>query len=118
MKYLAAPHSHNDPAVRQARFDAVCRAAAQFLKAGEMIFAPTVHSKPIADAHDLPQDYAFWSKWNAWFLVRSDEIRVLLIDGWAESVGIKDEKAIARRNEIPVTWWRETAEGWKQVPKP
>lgn len=61
MIYLASPYTHPDPAVRQRRFDAACRAAAQMIRAGSMVFSPVVHSHPLTH-YGLPFDWRAWAK--------------------------------------------------------
>ncbi|HOD81766.1 MAG TPA: DUF1937 family protein, partial [Phycisphaerae bacterium] len=62
MVYLCSPYSHNDPAVRQWRFDAACRATAAMLKAGLMVFSPIVHSHPVAACGLDAMDHRFWMR--------------------------------------------------------
>jgi Domain of unknown function (DUF1937). len=47
MIYLASPYSHPDPLVREARFDAACRAMADLVHAGQIVFSPIVHGHPL-----------------------------------------------------------------------
>ena len=49
MIYLACPYSHDDSSVREHRFHAACRAAAQLIRAGHVVFCPVVHSHPLAE---------------------------------------------------------------------
>ncbi len=58
MIYLASPYSHDDPAVRQERFDAACRAAAELVRQGKTVFRPVAHSHAIC-RYGLPWDWRF-----------------------------------------------------------
>ena len=101
--YLASPYSHPDPRVRQARFQAACRAAAALLSAGEIVFSPIAHSHAIA-AHGLPTAWEFWECADGELLRRCDELLVLMLPGWQESRGLQAEIAMARELGMPVRY--------------
>lgn len=101
MIYLASPYSHPDPAVREARVLTVCHAAAALIRAGQHVFSPIAHSHPIA-AYGLPTDWPFWEALLRNHLGRCDELVVLTMDGWRESVGVTAEIAIAKELGKPV----------------
>ena len=103
MIYLASPYSHPDPAVREARFEAVCRVAARLIKRGYIVFSPIAHSHPMV-RYGLPDDWKFWSQQDRRFLEACDELWVLTLDGWQQSIGIQAEVAIARELGKPVRW--------------
>lgn len=103
MIYLASPYSHPDPAVREQRFRAACRAAVALLHAGQVVFSPITHSHPLAQ-HGLPENWQFWERYDRAFLERCDEVVVLTLDGWEESVGVQAEILIARELGKPVRY--------------
>jgi nucleoside 2-deoxyribosyltransferase len=103
MIYLASPYSHSDPAVREARFQQVCRAAAALIRTGHPAFSPIAHSHPIA-AYGLPTDWAYWERDARLHLNASAEVVVLTLDGWQQSVGIAAEIAIAAELGKPVRY--------------
>ncbi len=95
MIYLASPYSHPDPAVREQRFRAACRATAALLRAGEVVFSPIVHSHALVE-FELPTGWSYWERIDRSYLERCDEVVVLMLDGWEESVGVRAEIGIAR----------------------
>ena len=99
--YLASPYSHPDPAVRQARYQAACRAAAWLIGQGHLVFSPIAHSHAIAQ-HGLPVDWGFWEEQDRRLLAACDELWVLMLDGWEDSRGVQAEVAIARKLGKPV----------------
>lgn len=101
MIYLASPYSHPDPAVRERRFRGACRAAAALLRSGRAVFSPIAYSHPLV-AHGLPTDWSFWEWQDREHLARCDEVMVLMLDGWEESVGVREEIRIAREMGKPV----------------
>jgi hypothetical protein len=86
--YLASPYSHPDPLVREARFDAACRATVDLIRAGHVVFSPIVHGHPLA-RFGLPTDWSFWQRFDEEHLRRCCEVLVLQADGWRESEGVR-----------------------------
>ena len=107
MIYLASPYSHPDTDVRQERFDAACRAAAALLRQGKTTFSPIAHSHVLC-RYGLPLDWEFWRQHDLQYLAACTEVVVLMLDGWAESVGVQAEIKIARELGKPVTFLSAT----------
>jgi hypothetical protein len=93
--YLAAPYSHPDPDIREARFQAVNRHAAAMMAAGVFVFSPISHTHPIAEAGALPLGWDFWEAYDRAMISRCSRVAVLTLDGWRESVGVTAEIRIA-----------------------
>ena len=104
MIYLASPYMHSNPAVRQQRFEVACRAAAELIRQGKTVFSPIAHSHSICQL-GLPLDWAFWERHDMAFLEMCDEVVVLKVDGWQESVGVRAEIEAARRMEKPISFF-------------
>ena len=100
--YLACPYSHTDPAVRDSRFEAVNKAAADLMSRGLHIFSPISHTHPIAVAGSLPTDWQFWQAYDRAILATCCKLIVLQLEGWNESVGVRAEMAIADELGIPI----------------
>lgn len=96
MIYLASPYSDPNPAVEQARFEAVCGAAATLMGKGYRIFSPIAHTHPIAMAGELPRGWDWWKRYDEEMLAAFDELWVLMLPGWDKSKGVKGEVAIWR----------------------
>lgn len=95
MIYLASPYSHNDPAVRQRRFEQTCDYVAEIIKEKHICFSPIVHFHPVAVRRTLPYDAEYWKAVNYWFLEKCDLVAVLMLDGWEYSYGVEDEIKMA-----------------------
>ncbi|GAB6188150.1 DUF1937 family protein [Thermopirellula anaerolimosa] len=106
MIYLASPYSHPDAAVRQERFEAACRAAAELIRQGHVVLSPIAHSHSIAQ-HGLPGDWDFWEQQDRRLLAACDELWVLKLDGWEQSRGVQAEIGIARAAGKPVRFLSE-----------
>jgi hypothetical protein len=101
--YLASAYSHPDPAVRERRFEAACRATAELIRRGKPTYSPIAYSHPLC-RYGLPSDWAFWQRHDLAFLAFCDEVIVLKISGWEVSVGVQAEIAAARTLGKPVTF--------------
>lgn len=101
--YLASPYSSPDPVVREERFRAACRATAALLRNGLFAFSPIAHSHHLVE-YGLPGDWTFWQRFDRELLARCDEVVVLLLDGWEESIGVREEIRIARELGKPVRY--------------
>jgi hypothetical protein len=95
MIYLASPYSHENLAVREQRFREACRAATALLLAGHAVFSPIAYSHGLVQ-YGLPIDWSFWEWHDKEMLARCDEVMVLMLDGWEDSVGVREEIRIAR----------------------
>ncbi len=100
--YLSSPYTHPDPAVRESRFKAACKAAAKLMVEGHAVFAPISHSHPIDLEFDVPKSGAFWKAQDIPLLRHASRMVVLQIPGWAESRGIAWELEMARSLNIPI----------------
>lgn len=101
MIYLASPYSHPDPDVREQRYRAACHAAAELIQAGHIVFSPVIHSHPLT-AFGLPTGWEFWQRVDLALLERCDEVVVLKLEGWEESVGVHAEIRTAGELGKPV----------------
>ena len=109
MIYLASPYSHQDPAVREERFRAVCVVCAKLMSVGHHVFSPIAHTHPVAVVGDLPKGFDFWREYDWWFVSRVDAVYVLMLDGWKDSIGVASEIIMANDLNIPIKYL--TAEG-------
>jgi len=89
--------------MREERFRAVCRAAVSLLKSGRAVFSPIAHSHPLVE-YGLPTNWEFWQRTNIEHLQRFDEVVVLTLNGWKESIGVQTEVRIAGDLGKPVSY--------------
>lgn len=102
MIYLASPFSSPDRQIEFERYRAALNYTHQQLAWGRIIFSPIVYCYPIAVNHGLPGDFKFWREFNFAVIERCDELRILRLDGWRESVGVQAEAEFAKSKNIPV----------------
>ena len=104
LTYLATPYTHDDPAIRQQRFDDVTKVAARLMLEGHLIYSPISHTHYMAVHHELPNEWEFWKSHCETFLAVSRLVIVLKLDGWRESVGVAAEIEIAETMGIDVEY--------------
>ena len=104
MIYLAGPYSHDDEEVREARFRALTAKAAELMLDGHVVFSPITHGHTIAEYHDLPKGWEWWSKQDFKILRHCQKIVVLKLDGYLDSIGVAAEIHLAETIGIPVEY--------------
>ena len=102
MIYLAGPYSHEDEAMRVARFEALTKKAAELMIDGFTVFSPITHGHAIAERHDLPLDFSWWQHQCLDMLSRASKLIVLRLDGYVESRGVNAEIAHAEKYGINI----------------
>lgn len=107
MIYLATPHSHPSPFVREQRYLLAAEYTAFRLLKGDFIYSPIVHTHQLSLWANFPADFAFFERYDFDMLQRCDQLCVLMIDGWDKSRGVRAEIAFAQVHHIPVVY--ETA---------
>lgn len=103
LSYLAAPYSHPDPKIVEARMEILCKVDAKLIKAGIFTVSPLMKHYIIHHA-DLPGDYAFWKNYSDTLLCAVDQVIVIKMPGWEESIGVTAEIRIATDLGIPVVY--------------
>ena len=102
--YLASPYSHKDPKVSVERFSATCLAAAHLFNCGFHVFSPIAHCHPIKVLADIDGSWGFWKNYALNMLQRCDELYVLKLDGWTDSIGVATEAKIASELGKPISY--------------
>ncbi len=92
--YLACPYTDPDPAVRQMRFEAATKAAAELIKQGHIVYSPITMTHPIdlvlaGASNTLGSDY--WVAFDKAFMAMCSEMVILKLPGWQNSNGIARE---------------------------
>jgi len=105
MIYLGCPYSHPDPAIVQKRFEYVTRVAGALMKRGYVVFSPITHSHPIAMLEKMPGTWEFWAEQDLHILALCDELHVLELPGWQQSVGLRAEINAAVHAGLRVKRW-------------
>ena len=97
--YLAVPLGHRDPSVRAGRFESISRYCGYLIRERNLVLSPLSLGASL-DAADFSDDV--WYALGLQFLAHCDEMRILALDGWEESVGVGLEARYARQLRIPI----------------
>lgn len=104
--YVASPYSHDEFEVMEMRyletFRFVAKATANNTPA--LYYSPIVYFHPMSQEHKLPRDAHYWWDINKLTMDKSDEIQVLMLDGWDKSIGVNMEINYACQKGIPVLY--------------
>lgn len=109
LSYLAAPYSHPDQSVVNQRMETLCKVDAQLMKRGIFTVSPLLKHFIVHHA-DLPTDWAYWKNYSDALLCAVDQMIVVMMDGWQESVGVTAEIKMANDLGIPVVYVNEAGE--------
>lgn len=102
--YLASPYTNDRADVRQRRFNAVTKVAAELTKQGYLVFCPIAMGHPIS-LHGCEFHWEAWGEMDRTILSNCCyKLIVLMLDGWQHSKGIAAELQIARELKLPVSY--------------
>ena len=68
-------------------------------------FSPITHSHPIAQVGHLPVEWDYWEAYDKRLLAICDQLYVLTLDDWQESVGVAAEMKLARNMGKPIRYY-------------
>jgi hypothetical protein len=99
--YLAAPYTDDNENIVEERVAAVCRVDAVLMERGTFTFSPLL--KHFVRKHgNLPGDWNYWQDYCRVTLPKCSQVYVLALDGWEESVGVREEMKLAEMLKIQV----------------
>lgn len=102
MIYLASPYSHEQPAVRQRRYELAREATGKLIELGHVVFSPIVYSHQFAASHGT--DFAAWESFDLAMIGIAEELIVLMIGGWETSKGVWAEVEHAKQSGVSVKY--------------
>lgn len=102
--YLASPYSHDDPWVRQERYEQALNALTHLLAEDKFVYSPIVHSHHADGRLKHLKTHEFWMRQAMEMLHRSDRLTILMLDGWNRSKGIAEETLSATRLGLPISY--------------
>lgn len=103
MIYLASPYTDASENIMTERWELVCEFSAIVMRGGKHIYSPIAHCHNI-NKYGLPVTWDFWKRYDTKMIILCDELWVLMLDGWTDSVGISSEIEIATEYGLPITY--------------
>lgn len=104
MIFISAPYSHKEKNVENERYKHICHYAAYLFSNNKLVLSPVMIGHPCLDFAKLPGDFAFWKNYSIELLSKCDELHVLQLDEWKESIGVTYEIGYANEKNIPVKY--------------
>ncbi len=106
--YFASPYSHEDPAVRQERYEKTLAMAAGLLERGFLLYSPIVdghqYNKYWKEHEVARMGWDFWNKLDTLMIRKSDAFWVFALDGWRLSIGVQEELKLAKMLQLPISF--------------
>lgn len=102
--FISSPFSSKDKAIQNYRVEAVNKYVAELTSQRFHVFSPITYGTLLLKYKEMPSDWKFWKNFCEAFLIKCDEVRVLKLEGWDDSEGVKAEIEFAKANNIPVTY--------------
>ncbi len=106
--YCASPYSNKDIRIMNNREDMVTAIAAGLTERyGYAMFLPITQSAPMERMNpNLKGDFEQWKSIDLFMIKeKSDEVWVIMLDGWKDSIGVSAEIQCALDNNIPVKFY-------------
>ena len=105
--YLASPYTHADDMVMELRAARIAQIAAKLQAENTDVafFSPIAHGHALAvtrEGANLPVTYDFWKNHCETFISKCDELWVVCIPGWGDSLGVEAETVYASRLGIKI----------------
>lgn len=108
--YLAGPYSDPNTIVREQRYLRLLEAEYALIKArGFCVMNPIGMCHSLSKMYKMPTGYKYWQSRDRELINRCDEVYVLTMQGWKESVGVTDEIQYAKSIGRPVIYLTPSA---------
>lgn len=104
MIYLASPYTHDDETVRFRRYIAAREFSREQMRQGIQLFSPIVYGHHYVSDFEEAISFVFWQPFNEHMLRASQELWVLMLKNWQESVGVAAEIALATKLSLPIAY--------------
>lgn len=110
MIYLASPYSHNNKMIEYQRYWKITQVAASLHSTYKHAFIlPITQSKILCDIKpELGGSFEKWAERDLEFILRCDEVWVVKMEGWKESVGVQAEIRFAKDIEKVIRYVHPT----------
>lgn len=124
--YLASPYSHKDSAIRQQRYEDTMKRTAELISSGFHVFSPITYIHSMVEhlmstkTETRFTDYYLFKngeKFDTDIIRRCDAFWILTLDGWRESVGIREELALAQKLNLDIGYVTKEGDITRNAPE-
>ena len=107
--YLAVPftvneNKHLERAIKAYRFEVANIYASALMRENYKVYSPISHSYPISLSGGLPVTWEYWKEVDEVAINICNELIVLCLDGWGESVGVMGEIEMFNNQDKTITF--------------
>lgn len=103
--YIASPYSHSNSTIRSLRFRQVTELAAKLFNKYEYVFLLPITQGHMLTRHgDIEANFDRWRTQSLGMLSVCQELWVIKLDGWKQSLGVREEIKYARKHLIPIKY--------------
>lgn len=105
--YLASPYSHSDPRVMAYREEQVNSVAAHLYLKHKVSIIPPIMISAVMKRHlgnTIGTSFKEWRNVDLRYIAACDEVWVVTMSGWNQSIGVIAEIEYAKKNNIPVKY--------------
>lgn len=102
--YVGGPYTHKDSSVQDLRGEQHCKYSAELLTAGHLVYSPIAETMMLAKyGHMVGTSWETWREKDIRQLSMHDEMIILPLDGWEESIGLRAEIKYCIQHKIPMS---------------
>lgn len=102
--FISSPYTHESKDVINKRVEQVTRFCGKMMLKGYTVISPITYGHAILEYTDMGGDWETWNKFCESLISKCDEMWVLKLDGWEESVGIQGEIVLCEIYNIPIKY--------------
>ena len=113
--FVSSPYTDDDPSIIARRVEQAEQYIAHLTTQGAIAYSTIAAMAHIVEKYELKNDYPFWQSHCEQMISSSDEVHVLMLDGWQDSPGVMDEIRIADELDKPIRFIPQHA-GMIRVP--
>lgn len=114
--YVAGPYSHKDAEVQHDRGKKHCEITCKLLKNGHLVYSPIAETMNLSEYGDMKGNWETWREKDIRQLDVCDEIIVLTLDGWKESIGTRAEIKHSIKNNKTINLYYPGVDVFFSVP--
>ena len=107
MIYIASPYSSPFKSVMEERYYSTLQFTYSQLRSGKPVFSPIVHCHEMAKILQIDGTFKTWQDYNLAMLKSAHALYVFCLTGWQNSIGVTEEIAFAKANNIHMVFWNE-----------
>lgn len=108
MIFVAAPYGNPDLMIVETRVFYIMEYCSKLLAEGKSCISAVVFGHPIIKLNNnVRVDWQDWKELCTTLIISSTQLHVLMLDGWENSIGVKEEIKLAEQLKIKVLYIKQ-----------